>query len=79
MRSSTGILRAAWIVTLMGWTHGYPDMAGSCEGVFSGAHIAIRDLGKKRSTGGWNFEVDTFSSSIQCHLSTCVVFLCVKA
>ncbi len=53
-------MHASWLLglaLLAGGAHAYPDMAGSCEGVFSGAHVRLRDLGRARGDGGWSFEV----------------------
>jgi hypothetical protein len=36
------------VLALAGCAQAYPDMAGSCEGVFSGAHVRLRDVGMKR-------------------------------
>jgi hypothetical protein len=55
-----GEMRASWLLglaLLAKCAHAYPDMAGSCEGVFSGAHVRLRHLGRKRGDGGWSFEV----------------------
>lgn len=58
MRAS-GLLGVALLAVC---AHAYPDMAGSCEGVFSGAHVRLREIGKakhSRGDGGWSFEVGT--------------------
>ena len=45
------------LVTLTGRAAAYETMAGSCEGVFSGAHVRIGESGKKRGDGGWKMQV----------------------
>ncbi len=56
-KTSWSPLSVLLALALTGCAQAYPDLAGSCEGVFSGAHVrGLRHQGK-RDDGGWSFEV----------------------
>ena len=66
------------VLALAGFAQAYPDMAGSCEGVFSGAHVRLRDVGMKRGDGGWSFRVRPQTPSVCVCVRLCV-YVCARA
>jgi hypothetical protein len=66
------------VLALAGCAQAYPDMAGSCEGVFSGAHVRLRDVGMKRGDGGWSFRVRPQTPSVCVRVRLCV-YVCARA
>jgi len=56
-RAAAATLTALLVAAFAGLGAAYPNMAGSCEGVFSGNHVDPAEVGKPRGDGGWRFRV----------------------